>query len=412
MNKGQGQKIAIQFTEDLTGNVSGNESAFSVTGQELLHIGGELVDGDYQIDTVERYPIPKVWEDGLDGEMENVEFEDGKLVLVSIMGEQLGDEDRYDTNVMSGSAYVWAEQRIEAKDDKIIVAVIYRSRGTGNHTLSFRDWNGNEFASAEASGVNAGDWYTFILSNPVHIENGQKYRLYFTRPSATVYRAAVLYDGVTWKSLGWLVSAGEYSETMAIGLIEGVEEYRNNGIYVTEKINIDGDLRIKWNTETPTDTDIKIEVSTDKQNWEEVDNDDVINADGIWIKATLSTADETVTPILNGLWLEEPSALQNIILITMKSLKRFCNVEGKLTVSYDSTKGNLMGAGGAVQSFEEDFMPEDLIQEPIPWEYLTAELSGSIELYELEKLEGFSNEHLTAELEGSIKLWPVNDAPI
>jgi hypothetical protein len=62
--KGQGAKVGIKFTEDLTGDVTGNAGAFSITGQQRLHIGGELVNGDYQIDSVERYPTPVYYRAG------------------------------------------------------------------------------------------------------------------------------------------------------------------------------------------------------------------------------------------------------------------------------------------------------------------------------------------------------------
>lgn len=55
MNKGLGFKIALQFTENLIGDVSSNVSAFSVTGKQRKHIRGELIDGDYQVDTVTRH---------------------------------------------------------------------------------------------------------------------------------------------------------------------------------------------------------------------------------------------------------------------------------------------------------------------------------------------------------------------
>ncbi len=58
--------------------------------------------------------------------------------------------------------------------------------------------------------------------------------------------------------------------------------------------------------------------------------------------------------------------LVDTILLTMNPLKRFNNVEGDLTVKYDAAKGNLTGAGGAVESFEVEFTPTDLVQTPNP----------------------------------------------
>ncbi len=54
------------------------------------------------------------------------------------------------------------------------------------------------------------------------------------------------------------------------------------------------------------------------------------------------------------------------ILITLDWWNRFNNVEDKIKVLYDASKGSLTGAGGAVESFEIEFTPQDLIQTPNP----------------------------------------------
>ena len=56
----------------------------------------------------------------------------------------------------------------------------------------------------------------------------------------------------------------------------------------------------------------------------------------------------------------------NSILLTLDWWSKFNNVEGELTVKYDATKGNLTGSGGAVESFEVEFTPTDLVQTPNP----------------------------------------------
>lgn len=60
MSKGEGKKIAIKFTKDLTG-VVGNKDAFAITGKEYKYVNGPLVNKEYQVDKVERYPVPKEW---------------------------------------------------------------------------------------------------------------------------------------------------------------------------------------------------------------------------------------------------------------------------------------------------------------------------------------------------------------
>ena len=62
MSKGLGSKIGIKFTDDLIGDVAGNESAFSVTGKEYNYINGPLIDKEYLIDKVERYPVQRLWQ--------------------------------------------------------------------------------------------------------------------------------------------------------------------------------------------------------------------------------------------------------------------------------------------------------------------------------------------------------------
>jgi len=57
MSKGKGQKIAIKFDKPILGDVSGNESAFTISGMQRnpLEIG-ELQPKTFQVQSVERYP--------------------------------------------------------------------------------------------------------------------------------------------------------------------------------------------------------------------------------------------------------------------------------------------------------------------------------------------------------------------
>jgi hypothetical protein len=60
-----------------------------------------------------------------------------------------------------------------------------------------------------------------------------------------------------------------------------------------------------------------------------------------------------------------PSNSKQIILNT-KPLKRFNNVQGNITISYNAVLGNLQGVGGVVQSFTQVFTPADLVRVPNP----------------------------------------------
>lgn len=54
------------------------------------------------------------------------------------------------------------------------------------------------------------------------------------------------------------------------------------------------------------------------------------------------------------------------LLITVSLFSRFNNVEGQLKVSYNAAHGTLVGLGGAVQSFDVYFTPQDLYKELNP----------------------------------------------
>lgn len=57
MSKGKGQKIAIKFDKPILGDVSGNESAFTITGMQRNPLKvGELLPKAFQVESVERYP--------------------------------------------------------------------------------------------------------------------------------------------------------------------------------------------------------------------------------------------------------------------------------------------------------------------------------------------------------------------
>lgn len=85
MSKSDGLKIGIRFTEDLVGDITGNESAFTITGKEYQYVNGSLIDGDYLIDRVERYPITKVWQDDFnDGSATNTQVTDSGLSLKEV----------------------------------------------------------------------------------------------------------------------------------------------------------------------------------------------------------------------------------------------------------------------------------------------------------------------------------------
>lgn len=101
-------------------------------------------------------------------------------------------------------------------------------------------------------------------------------------------------------------------------------------------------------------------------------------------------------PLINGDYqiesLERHSnSPTNTLLLTMKPFKRFNNVEGDLTISYDATIGNLTGVGGFVENFSVTFEPEDLekLINPSTFEYFEINADAIIDHIKMDYTYGY-----------------------
>lgn len=91
----------------------------------------------------------------------------------------------------------------------------------------------------------------------------------------------------------------------------------------------------------------------------------------------------------------------NSILITVDWWSRFNNVEGEISIIYDASKGSLAGAGGAIESFEVSFLPEDLVQTPNPG------IEETILAYPYEIILGFKEiQYINSYTEETILAYP------
>ncbi len=164
-------------------------------------------------------------------------------------------------------------------------------------------------------------------------------------------------------------ASGLYLITEVDFLEAPVFVYNTMGEYTTQSIQLNGEYKIRWLEDKPEGTYITIQYTTGvtQGRWQEILNGDVVIIDtNLWMRVTLSTTDTSTTPTLQDLWIEDINAPQDKILITMDWWGRFNNVEDKIKVLYDASKGSLTGAGGAVESFEIEFTPENLVQTPNP----------------------------------------------
>ncbi len=81
MSKSKGQKVVIKFNKALLGDVSGNHTAFTVTGMEPPFPGGVPAPAEYTVASVERYPIATLYEDDFTGAMDDVEVGENGIRL-------------------------------------------------------------------------------------------------------------------------------------------------------------------------------------------------------------------------------------------------------------------------------------------------------------------------------------------
>lgn len=448
--KGQGAKIGIKFTEELVGDISGNEFAFTVEGREYKYVNGALIDGDYRVESVERYPVLKVWELGESLKLDNpgemritdskcyevasgtnltgtVSANAGDIVLATISHRSSftnpnGWTKLYESIAVNSSfaqRMVFAIKKIEATGQVSFTAT---QSSTGRIYLNLISIGGiDNIENANYEAINTTP--TTIVDAPDKKE-GEKliwgctaplwaisnYKSWSTipndlqmisLPTTTQARQANFVDfgngAVTGRKFA--PDAGTGSEVV-VNAVRLIREYKTPKVYITDVIQLSGQYRINWISEQSNNTNIKIEISMSgvQGSFVEVQNGDVIEFnDSLWIRVTLSTTDSNKTPILKSLWLEDASAPQNKILITMKPLSRFASVEGDLTVSYDASKGNLTGVGGAVESFQVEFAPTDLIPEPNPHieEYITVSPSIEVDFIPIDYVNSYETENIS-----------------
>lgn len=372
MSKGDGKRIAIKFTEPLDGDVAGNETHFTISGKEYEYVGdvnGELIDTEYEVDKVERYPVQRIWEleeqiqldktivgysADLVPSMTSDTAPTGNVTASSFNNHYLNypycafDDnltERWCTPLTGGYTTGWiAYEFISPKKIiKYIVSAHVSNATTAPRNWTFEGWNGSEYVILDTQmgiGFTNGEVKEFIISNT---KEYIKYRL-----------NATLNNGAAFLAIGELE------------LCEGIYEYITPKIYTTQAIQLIGDYRINWQGDKPIDTDTVIEYTTGETRgeWQAVSNGEVVNANtNLWIKTTLSTEDKKVTPTLQDLWIEPSEAPADTIRLIMNDYFRFNNVAGDLTVFYDGA-GSLAGFDGPVEEFTESFTPIGLVAKP------------------------------------------------
>ena len=358
MSKAEGKKIAVKFTMPLIGDVAGNVAAFTVTGQEYKYINGPILNKNYDVISVERYPTQKEWESPNPITLQASETPSGYGSNITNLGIPISSnffgagyekELAFDNNhstlwYASGTTNQWIGIDFQSIPQKIMrFTMLMTAPRFKGYVFEASNDNSNWTPLSTGEFANSASIQTITFSN------SQTFRYYRLRCTS-------VYTGSN-------VGVSEF-EMMA-----GVFAYETERVETFPPIQIDGSYRIAWSEDKPTGTDITIEYSTGatQGTWIQVNNGDLITSDtNLWLRATLETADTSKTPTLSNIWIEEPTQPQDKLLITVGDFNRFNNVEGQLTVSYNQALGSLKGATGDVLSFSFPFAPTELRREINP----------------------------------------------
>lgn len=432
MSKGQGEKIVIKFTEGLVGDVSDNQTAFTITGQRERYIGSEVYDAEtYAVKSVERYGVPPLWKSVFtQGNHENTNGVGDVLTLKIPETKLIAVEDSFarqasPTSVNGGldylnvlgynGSYTRSYLRFDTPDSDIVKAELFLyyfandipareqrhyikrlTQSFDEETLSYHNspsfygegslssgaYGRLENVNGHGTGIN--NWRSADITELVQEWMQSIYPNYGL---VLDHNYGSSYDGGVWANIRY--RSKEYVDPNYHPYIE--VEYapftveNKTGNWTSPVIQSSGQYRVRWQEDKPMDTDITIEYTTgaEQGQWVEVSNGEVVTSDtNLWFRVTLETTDASVTPTLQDLWIEEPDEPQNQIRLVLNPYSRFNNAVGDITVSYDQSVGNLYGVDGLVTSFTETFTPTDLVPvpNPNPKEKITLGFNTSIEL--------------------------------
>lgn len=164
----------------------------------------------------------------------------------------------------------------------------------------------------------------------------------------TAYRVEASDDNATWITIHNAGNPGGQGVTQTVTFAE-VYSYRYWQIVVTARSNnYAGLAEVYYYEKVPIGNEQAFTVTGVQPMWTNINNG-------------------SLGPLVAGSYIVDSvgptdPADSKQILLTMQDLKRFNSVEGNLTVVYNASLGSLAGAGGVVESFTVELMPEDLVR--------------------------------------------------
>ena len=254
-------------------------------------------------------------------------------------------------------------------------------------------------------------WNEVALETPLELSSGVSYTISANMTEGYTFDSNSSFDGVDYGGTYYKGTLNtfpniylSYFVTLNFAVLDEVNDYVAEESFLYETGLGSGSYRIKWLDDVPIDTNIEVKYKSNDV-WVAVENDSVISvSNSLELKAILQTTDNTITPELTSIWVENVEVQNKISLIFGSG--KFNNVVGNLTVEYNDSLGNLSGEDGKVESFNKTFLPSGLVAKENPRfrEYIDASIDGVINLVEIIKIGISSREYIQASFDGQINL--------
>jgi len=439
--KGAGKRIAVRFDKPLLGDVTGNETAFTVKGMVRNPLKyGPLTERTFTVESVERYPLERYWQDDFSGQMDGVEVGENGAVLEGGLSDEkiIHQEDASGVGATRGNNLNPIGQTFTPNRNlaKFAVEFYIGVTATPSHKLRAYLYNtssglptGSPIATSADIIHSATGWARFEFE--INLSSGFMYACVWQATSAEASNLYEVYgDGGQNLYAGgrytfWRDTASAWSGNdlwdATFRVYDYLEQYSTPGTYTTTTPadTLPTNPRLRFDTDTPEGTSITVEYTasasdtTPPETWTEVNDGDLLTVDGdfLWLRYTLSTDDPAVTPTLLSLWIEEAEAPPDTIVLHFDTLNRFNDAEGDLTVTYTQALGTLTGVR-PVEDFTESFTPTGLEPTPINVQgTITAGIEVEVDFIEVYYVDLGHKNTITAGITVEVDLIPVSEIP-
>lgn len=170
-------------------------------------------------------------------------------------------------------------------------------------------------ASVNISAV-ANSWVTGTFENPVTLEANTDYIVsapgyygYRALASTLTFNSAITYVTGRYGTANTLPANSWANNVCAADIIIGSSTYTTSGTYESDAISVgDKDIKLGGSIVTPANTSVTIQYATGavKGDWITIEIGETFTPDtNVWLKYTLETADTSVSPSVENIYLLE-----------------------------------------------------------------------------------------------------------